>query len=124
MNVIAVFGAAHRSELISVLHDASLLNIAVYADELPDEDSIHYMTDIVFLDGIPRNADDVQTLAALGWILPGGPGAVVQVYGDDDAGTTDGIEDAVRLHSLPYYGISGDVETAVAELARRAGIRR
>lgn len=144
---VCVFGppSSGVSSLLQVLADSSETNVVIVepgdvkvldAVERAWRDGAKH----VLVDGVPRSAAAVQDLVDSRLVWPGN-GAIIRVAAPRPFGpATEGgwrlfneelpnIEKRIRLLSAPYFTVQntkGDdgLAAAVAELARRAGIRK
>jgi len=146
-HAVCVFGAPSSgvTSILQVLADASDENIAIVAPgdvKILDAVERAYRDGAkhVFVDGAPHSAAAVQDIVDSRLVWPG-HGAIVRVHAEKPFGpATEGgwrlfsnelpdIERRIRLLSAPYFTVQntkGDegLGAAVAELARRAGIRK
>jgi hypothetical protein len=118
------------STAIRLLLKASSLALAS-APTIEEAEQLRALHTVTFIDGMPRSADDVQTLYDARLTTPH-EGGIVRVTADryllPDVSfytTLPLIESRIRALQIPYFVVHNDeLDVAVGDLARRAGISR
>lgn len=136
--VFALFGGrgVGKSTLVRVANEETVTpTAAVLWDGNPDIADLVAMerrrgAEVIFLDGCPRNVEDVQWLYDERIVAPGFGGAVVRVdrnaVVDPEFGRTLGeVEARILDLSMPYFVVrNDDLERAVVDLLCRAGVTK
>lgn len=132
--IISVFGAEGSgvSTTIDILREASKATTTVITvtdettyEELSDAIDEHRagdLAEIIFLDGFPRSAADIQVMFDNSWAYAG-EGAVILVRRGGIAYDPEEIEERIRDYDIPYFTVLNEtgrmgLAAAVAQLAQ------
>lgn len=121
--------------MLKIAHEESETPTALIPAEVRELVEHHVTTarkngaQVVFIDGMPRTAEDVQWLYDQRYVYPGS-GALVRVDKHsvrDEAflAALPAIDDRAVALSLPYFVVRAeDIEVAILDILARSGIER